>query len=287
MITFRQAVRKRLKKLGMGQNVLAETLGVTPSHVSQVLSGKTAPPLPGRSPFIEKLESALQCDKGELLSLAVGERYRRDMSKAYGKYEGHLQPRNVHFLSLPSREEKQPMRESNERERCAAQAETGLSGEMPGAIFEEGNSGHGAAPKGYAVPYSNERGPCDIPLLSRKQVLRKVFSRRRAIRREVTNFLTSWADRTVEGLYALTVWDDSMAPKFERGDRIIVDPKAPSKRSDVVVCCTKNKDVLIGRMITRDEVIVLESLNPSFQAVTLRSKEVKFSHKVVEVIFKE
>jgi transcriptional regulator with XRE-family HTH domain len=63
-------IRRRLKELGLEQRDLAIAAQVTESYVSQLLSGKKAPPDPGRTDIYGKLGRLLKLPDGELAKLA-------------------------------------------------------------------------------------------------------------------------------------------------------------------------------------------------------------------------
>lgn len=64
------ALRRRLKETGAEQRELAASAGVTEGYVSQLLSGKKAPPAPGRTDIYEKMEAFLRFPEGFLSNLA-------------------------------------------------------------------------------------------------------------------------------------------------------------------------------------------------------------------------
>src|SRR3990172_2101930 len=64
------AIRQRLDQLGMEQRVLAVAAQVTESYISQLLTGKKAPPAPDRTDIYEKMGEALKLPKGELAKIA-------------------------------------------------------------------------------------------------------------------------------------------------------------------------------------------------------------------------
>ena len=72
-------VRQRLKELGTEQRDLAAAAEVTESYISQLLSGKKAPPAPERTDIYDKMETFLRLPAGKLASLA--ELLRRDALK--------------------------------------------------------------------------------------------------------------------------------------------------------------------------------------------------------------
>jgi len=63
-------IRQRLKELGVDQKDLAAAAQVTESYISQLLSGKKAPPAPDRTDIYEKMGRFLSLPSGELSKLA-------------------------------------------------------------------------------------------------------------------------------------------------------------------------------------------------------------------------
>jgi transcriptional regulator with XRE-family HTH domain len=63
-------IRHRLDELKLDQRDLATAAQVTEGYVSQLLSGKKAPPLPHRTDIYEKMEAFLKLPSGELTKLA-------------------------------------------------------------------------------------------------------------------------------------------------------------------------------------------------------------------------
>jgi predicted transcriptional regulator len=63
-------LRQRLKQLDLEQRNLAGAAQVTESYISQLLSGRKAPPAPTRTDIYDKLESLLKFPKGKLARLA-------------------------------------------------------------------------------------------------------------------------------------------------------------------------------------------------------------------------
>jgi transcriptional regulator with XRE-family HTH domain len=64
------AIRQRLGQLKLDQRNLAMAAQVTESYISQLLTGKKAPPAPDRTDIYEKLGQALKLPHGELAKLA-------------------------------------------------------------------------------------------------------------------------------------------------------------------------------------------------------------------------
>ncbi len=63
-------LRQRLEQLDLEQRNLAAAAQVTESYISQLLSGRKAPPAPTRTDIYDKLEPLLKYPKGELSRMA-------------------------------------------------------------------------------------------------------------------------------------------------------------------------------------------------------------------------
>jgi transcriptional regulator with XRE-family HTH domain len=63
-------IRHRLRELGTEQRVLAAAAQVTESYVSQLLTGKKAPPAPERTDIYDRMETFLRLPAGNLARLA-------------------------------------------------------------------------------------------------------------------------------------------------------------------------------------------------------------------------
>jgi transcriptional regulator with XRE-family HTH domain len=63
-------IRHRLNELGLDQRDLATAAKVTESYISQLLTGKKAPPTANRTDIYEKMEAFLKLPSGELSKLA-------------------------------------------------------------------------------------------------------------------------------------------------------------------------------------------------------------------------
>jgi predicted transcriptional regulator len=74
-------LRQRLEQLDLEQRSLAATAQVTESYISQLLSGRKAPPAPSRTDIYDKLEPLLKFPKGELARMAELQRQEEIMRK--------------------------------------------------------------------------------------------------------------------------------------------------------------------------------------------------------------
>ena len=80
---FALFVRRRLKKLGLEQRDLAIAVHVTQSYISQLLTGKKAPPTRRREDLYARMETCLKLSKGELSNLAALQR-REQLTRMLG-----------------------------------------------------------------------------------------------------------------------------------------------------------------------------------------------------------
>ena len=67
---FALVIRQRLKEIGTEQRDLAVAAEVTDSYISQLLTGKKAPPAPERTDIYDKMEGFLRLPAGKLATLA-------------------------------------------------------------------------------------------------------------------------------------------------------------------------------------------------------------------------
>lgn len=83
--------------------------------------------------------------------------------------------------------------------------------------------------------------------------------------------------------FALVVKGKSMSPKIEDGDIVVVSPQREARSGDICVVRVNDEDVL--KKVKIDEQYVhLIPLNPSFEPLTVRKRDVTFIWKVVKVI---
>jgi len=69
-VDFPLLIRHRLRELGAEQRALAAAAQVTESYISQLLTGKKAPPAPERTDIYVRMESFLRLPAGKLAKLA-------------------------------------------------------------------------------------------------------------------------------------------------------------------------------------------------------------------------
>ena len=83
--------------------------------------------------------------------------------------------------------------------------------------------------------------------------------------------------------FALEVKGNSMAPRIEDGDIVIVAPKMEARSGDICVVRVEEEDTL-KRVKIDEQVVHLIPLNPEFEPMVVRKKDVTFMWRVVKVI---
>lgn len=101
----------------------------------------------------------------------------------------------------------------------------------------------------------------------------------------VENIFVPVVDAKDPAIFALQVENNSLAPRFIKGDLLIVSPKAPVVSGDCVVLEYKHDRVLRGVMVISymDDVIVLEHPHHKFPPIAMTRSDhyVKIVGKVV------
>lgn len=88
-------------------------------------------------------------------------------------------------------------------------------------------------------------------------------------------------DVTDENAYAVEVRGESMSPRYEPGEVVVVSPQHPVNAGDYVVAKLHNGEVMIKRITFRDNLIILGSVNPAVEPCIYAPDEVLFFHKIV------
>lgn len=85
------------------------------------------------------------------------------------------------------------------------------------------------------------------------------------------------------GAFALKVKGNSMSPRIEDGDIVIVSPQAEVRNGDICVVRVNDEDTL-KKVKFEGNYVHLIPLNPDFDPMTAKKKEVNFVWKVVKLI---
>jgi repressor LexA len=83
--------------------------------------------------------------------------------------------------------------------------------------------------------------------------------------------------------FALRVKGNSMAPRIEDGDIVVVSPQAEAHNGDICVVRVSGEDTL-KKVKLEGTYLHLIPLNPEFEPVTVKKKDVDFVWKVVKLI---
>ncbi|MGA9119912.1 MAG: S24 family peptidase [Bacteroidota bacterium] len=133
----------------------------------------------------------------------------------------------------------------------------------------------------YPLPGSNRRRTrlVDLPLISAVPA-----------GKVATIFHPDYADDYVTvddikdpGAFALKVKGQSMSPRIEDGDVVIVSPQQEPRSGDICVVRVDGEDTL-KKVKFEGLYIHLIPLNPDFEPMTVKKKDVNFVWKVVKLI---
>lgn len=83
--------------------------------------------------------------------------------------------------------------------------------------------------------------------------------------------------------FALEVKGNSMAPRIEDGDIIVVSPKLDARTGDICVVRVSDEDT-VKRIKIEDQFLHLIPLNPEYEPMVVRKRDVSFIWRVVKVI---
>ena len=83
--------------------------------------------------------------------------------------------------------------------------------------------------------------------------------------------------------FALEVKGNSMAPRIEDGDIIVVSPKLEGKSGDICVVRVNDEDT-VKRVKMENDFVQLIPLNPEYEPMVIRKRDVVFVWRVVKVI---
>lgn len=90
-------------------------------------------------------------------------------------------------------------------------------------------------------------------------------------------------DITDPNAYALIINGDSMVPKYEPGDVILVSPNMGVQTGDYAVARLRDGTVAAKRVKAKDGRYILESVNPDYPPIDCKAEDVVFLHRIVWV----
>lgn len=83
--------------------------------------------------------------------------------------------------------------------------------------------------------------------------------------------------------YALIISGDSMIPKYEPGDVVIVSPELIVQTGDYAIVKLQNGEVMAKRVKEKNSHYILESINPEFCTRECKKEDIVFIHRIVWV----
>ena len=88
-------------------------------------------------------------------------------------------------------------------------------------------------------------------------------------------------DLTDTSAYALRVKGDSMSPRLDENDIVIVSPAKEATNNNLAVVQTKSGEVYLKKVIFQGDNVILQSINPSYPPISLKAEDIRFIHPVV------
>lgn len=86
------------------------------------------------------------------------------------------------------------------------------------------------------------------------------------------------------GLYALEISGDSMAPLYRKGDLIIVDPAARIRKGDRIIAKTRGGEVIAKELVRKStDEVVLKSMNKNYEDRVFKPKDLHWLARVIWV----
>lgn len=266
---FADVVRKKLQELKMEQKDLAQALGVTEAYISRLLTGAALPPASDRSKVVQQMEQVLGFGEGTLEQYACAERTLHKMMR----WQNELSDLEDDSLSDELRKSIN-IKSTGTAEPARQTFGSLLTADPP--TRHAGLKKKTQLIKASKMPVERRSHP---PLLTAGQIADGKY--KKAVK--IGAFTGVEKTGFIEPPYSLIVWDHSMVPRLEKGDRVVVSPLEKVQAGDLAVCITAS-EVLIRRVHFKEDMVLLEPYNRSFEMTMLHKKEVKALHKITEVI---
>lgn len=83
--------------------------------------------------------------------------------------------------------------------------------------------------------------------------------------------------------FGIEVSGDSMVPKYEDGQIVLVDTRKKPQNADYAVVGLMNGDKYVKRYREAQGVVILESVNPLYPPIVVQKDEIRFAYKIVWV----
>jgi repressor LexA len=76
-------------------------------------------------------------------------------------------------------------------------------------------------------------------------------------------------------LFFVRVVGNSMEPRIFEGDTVLVDKDAPIGKGDLVAALLKDGELVIKRIRRKNGFVFLESINPAYEPIIVKDKDIK------------
>ena len=83
--------------------------------------------------------------------------------------------------------------------------------------------------------------------------------------------------------YSLVSAGNSMDPKYEAGDFVVVSPASGVQTGNDAIVKLKDGQVMAKRIKAKNSHFILESLNKEYEPITVPAEDVIFMHRIVWV----
>lgn len=94
-------------------------------------------------------------------------------------------------------------------------------------------------------------------------------------------FIDRPADFSDPNGFGIEVSGDSMVPKYEDGQVVLVDTRKKPQNGDYAVVGLMNGDKYVKRYREVQGMVILESVNPLYPPVIVQKEEIRFAYKIV------
>ena len=84
-----------------------------------------------------------------------------------------------------------------------------------------------------------------------------------------------------DNAFGLEIIGESMSPRFEPGDVVIVSPVTEVINGDYAVCRLENGDSMAKKVKFKGDEVILESVNPSYPPMIMPKSNLLFCYKIV------
>jgi repressor LexA len=84
-----------------------------------------------------------------------------------------------------------------------------------------------------------------------------------------------------KGSLFFEVKGDSMEPRWEEGDLVLVNPKTKPKNGEYGIVCWDREDGSLKKVFYQRDRLLLQAINPAYEAIVVENKSVWFIGKVI------